>query len=144
MDENTNITVLNEVSKASKMGMESISYLSEKLDEQNMKQELSSQYSTYGNIAEKVNELYQKYGKIPDDSPIKDKMMSWMGIQMNTINNTSNSHIAEILIQGNTMGIIKTQKLINSNPQVEENVKTLLNDFITTSHNNIERMKEFL
>ena len=63
---------------------------------------------------------------------------------MNTINDKSNSHIAEILIQGNTMGIVECQKLINHNPDAEDKVKNVLHEFMSFSQNNIEKMKEYL
>lgn len=144
MDENINLTILNEINKASRMGMDSITYVSDKLEQEDMKEELSAQYSGYGKITQKVNGLFEEYGEIPDDAPVKDKMMGWMGVQMNTINDKSNSHIAEMLIQGNTMGIVECQKLINHNPEAEDKVKNVLHEFMSFSQNNIEKMKEYL
>lgn len=144
MDDNINLTILNEISKAAKMGMESISYVTDKIEDENMKESLSFQYAGYGKIAERVNKQFDTYGEIPDDSPVKDKMMSWMGIQMNTMMDKSNSHIAEILIQGNTMGLIESRKLINHNPHADGDVKSILHDFSAFQEENIEKMKEFL
>ena len=144
MDENINLTILNEIGKAAKMGMDSISYVSEKLEDETMKENLSSQYSGYDKIVENVNQQFEKYGEIPDEEPMRDKMMSWTGVQFNTMMDCSNSHIAELLIQGNDMGIIACQKLINHNPHAEQSVKDLLHEFVTFQKNNIEKMKEFL
>ena len=144
MDENINLTILNEISKAAKMGMDSISYISEKVGNEEMKENLTTQYSSYSNIVEKVNQQFEKYGEIPDDAPFKDKAMSWMGVQMNTISDKSNSHIAEILIQGNTMGVVECQKLINHNPKADTEVKEILTDFMNFQNGNIEKMKEYL
>ena len=144
MDENINLTILNEISKAAKMGMESISYVTDKIGDETKKENLSCQYAGYGEIVEKVNKEFDTYGEIPDEAPVKDKMMSWMGVQMNTMTDKSNSHIAEILIQGNTMGVIESRKLINHNPHAEKNVKDILNEFVTFQENNINKMKEFL
>ena len=80
MDENINLTILNEINKGAKMGMDSITYVSEKLEQEDMKEELSAQYSGYGKIVEKVNQLFEGYGEIPDDAPARDKMMSSMGV----------------------------------------------------------------
>ena len=63
---------------------------------------------------------------------------------MNTLTDKSNSKIAELLIQGGDMGIIKCQKLLNHNPHAEENVKNLLNEFMNFQRNSIDKMKEFL
>ena len=61
-----------------------------------------------------------------------------------TISDKSNSHIAEIMIQGGDMGIIECQKLLNHNTKADETVKSILNNFMTMQKNNIEKMKTFL
>lgn len=86
----------------------------------------------------------KKLGKIPDDVELNTKMMSWIGIQMNTLKDKSNSQISELLIQGNDMGIIKGVKLLNQNPQATQEVKNILDGFIRLQENNIERLKKFL
>ena len=144
MDSNINLTILNEISKAAKMGMESISFVIQKGGDENMKENLSTQYSEYGKIADRVNTEFEKYGEVPDESPFGTKMMSYIGTELNTIKDKSNSHIAEIVIQGGNMGIIECQKLLNHNPQADEPVKNILNDFVTMQKNNIEKMKVFL
>lgn len=55
MDENINLTILNEIAKAGKMGMNSIQYVSEKLENEDLKENLTTQYSGYSNLLEKVN-----------------------------------------------------------------------------------------
>ena len=144
MDSNINLTILNEISKAAKMGMESISFVIQKVGDENMKENLSTQYSEYGKIADRVNTEFEKDGEVPDESPFGTKMMSYIGTELNTIKDKSNSHIAEIMIQGGNMGIIECQKLLNHNPQADEPVKNILNDFVTMQKNNIEKMKVFL
>lgn len=144
MDNNINLTILNETAKAAKMGMDSITYISEKVGDKNMKTDLSTQYNGYENILKKVDTQFEKYGEIPDDSNMGTKMMTWTGIQFNTITDKSNSHIAEMMIQGNIMGVVECQKLLNHNPRAEEPVKQILHEFVTFQNNNIEKMKEFL
>lgn len=144
MDENINLTILNEIAKAAKMGQSSITYVSEKVGDEKMKEDLSFQYSEYGKILDRVNTEFEGYGEIPDDESTKDKIMTWSGIQMNTMMDKSNSHIAEMMIQGNNMGVVECQKLLNHNPDADENIKNILNDFVTLQNNNIEKMKEYL
>lgn len=144
MEKNTNLYVLNEVHKGAKMGMDSISTISEKISEPNFKDNLSFQYNQYGDILDSVNEIYKKYGEIPQDDNPMTEAMSWMGIQMNTIKDKSNSHIADMLIQGTTMGIIEGRKLLNQNPNVDEEVRQVLDTFVKMQENNVEKLKTFL
>ena len=62
----------------------------------------------------------------------------------NTIADKSNSQISSLLIRGNTMGIIEGQKLLNQNPDASEEVKAILDEFITLQENNIEKLKTYL
>ena len=49
-----------------------------------------------------------------------------------------------MLIQGTTMGIIEGCKLKNSNHNLNNNVETILNDFITMQENSINKLKYYL
>lgn len=144
MEKNTNLYVLNEVHKGAKMGMDSISTVSEKVSEPNLKDNLSFQYAQYGDILDSVNEIYKKYGDIPKDNNVMGEVMSWTGIQMNTLTNKSNSHIADMLIQGTTMGIIEGRKLLNQNPNMDNEVRQILDTFVKMQENNVEQLKTFL
>ena len=143
-DSNINLTILNELNKAAQMGMDSISYVLKEVSEENMKENLVSQYSQYGKIIDKINTQFEKYGEVPDDEPLTQKVMGWTGIKMNTISDKSNSHIAEMMIQGGSMGIIECQKLLNHNPKAEQDVKNILNDFMQMQQNDINQLKKFL
>ena len=144
MDKISNINVLNELHKGAKMGMDSISYVYEKVGDIDFKDNLSFQYNQYSVVLDNLNNIYKKYGEIPNDSNVKDKVMNWTGIQMNTMNDKSNSHIADMLIQGTTMGIIEGRKLLNNNPDVDEDIRNVLNTFVKMQENNVEKLKTFL
>lgn len=143
-DENINLTILNEINKSAKIGMQSISYLTKKVGDQNMKKNLSQDYTEYGKIVDSVNTQFESYGEIPDETSLSSKIMGFTGVELNTITDKSNSHIAEIMIQGENMGIIECQKLLNHNPNADENVKNILNNYITMQKNSIEQLKIFL
>lgn len=144
MEENDNIIILDEIHKGAKMGMDAISYVSEKSNDQNFVRELSSQYNQYDDILTRVNDSYTNLGIVPKDYNLKQKAMSWMGIQMNTINDTSNSKLSEILIQGTTMGIIEGKKLLNHNPNVDQNISKTLKDFVKMQEDTVEKLKTYL
>ena len=144
MEDYENIKILTELHKDAKMGMDSISYVSKKVKDPEFKDNLSFQYTQYSQFLDRINKLFENYGEIPKENNMSEKMMTWMGIQMNTIDDKSTSHIAEIMIQGTDMGIISGRKLLNSNPNLTDDVKSLLNNFISTQENNIAQLKKFL
>ena len=138
------LTILNEIHKGVTMGMSSLEDVAKKSSDSNFKDELTTQFTTYQTTLNKVNNEFANIGEIPDDTPLNEKVMGWTGIQMNTISDTSNSKLSEILIQGYDMGVIKGFKLLNQNPKASQNVKNILNGFIRLQENNINRLKKFL
>ena len=143
--EEKNLKILKEIHKATKMGMDSISFVAEKLDDNKLKDNLSFQYTQYGQVMDRVNKLYENYGEIPEDKNVMNTIMGWTGVQMNTMADKSSSHIAEIMIEGTTMGIIEGRKLMNNDAdQASKDVKDLLNNFVTFQENNVEQLKKFL
>lgn len=138
------LTILNEIHKGITMGMSSLEEVSKKSSDQTFKDNLSMQYNTYLDTLNKVNSEFEKVGEIPDDTPINQKIMGWTGIQMNTMNDTSNTKLSELLIQGYDMGIIKGTKLLNQSPEASNNVKNILGEFIQLQQDNINQLKKFL
>ncbi len=140
---NNNLETLNEIHKGLVMGMESLSVISEKVGDQNFKDNLDYQYKQYGQILDRVNNLYTSYGHKADDTGVMEKVMGWSAIQMQTIGDKSNSKISEMLIQGNNMGIIKGVKLLNKG-NLDNEVRDILDEFVREQENNVEQLKKFL
>ena len=144
MDNNENLKVLKELHTGAQMGIKAISYVSEKAENEEFKRELSTQYNQYEDILNKVTDIYNDFGEVPSISNIKNDVMTWMGVQMNTMNDRSNSKLSEMLIQGTVMGIIEGRKILNNNPNVDTNIKDTLNEFVQLQENSVTRLKEFL
>ena len=142
MDEN--ITVLNEIHKGIIMGMESISVVSSKVGDQHFKQVLDDQYNQYGSLLDRVNDGLKMSGNKGEDNPTAQKVMGLTSIQMNTFTDKSNSHIAEMLITGTTMGIIKGRKLYNQYPSISSNTRKTLDEFVQSQEHQVEKLKEWL
>mgnify|MGYP000369295887 CR=1 FL=1 len=136
--------VLNEINKGIKMGMDSISTISEKVGDNNFKDDLLFQYDKYNEILNRVNSELKNYDDFPKELPPIQKTMGFIDIQISTLNDKSNSHIAEMLIKGTNMGIIEGVKLKNRNPDIEPNISNILDDFIQFQENNVEKLKKYL
>ena len=144
MESKNDLSILRELNKGVKIGMDSITFVSDKVGDEVMKDNLSYQYKLYNEILDETSDLFSKYGEVPNDSDLGTKMMNWTGVQFNTMTDKSNSHIAQLLIQGNNMGIIEGRKLLNQNPDADEDIKNVLNKFIKIQENNVEKLKTFL
>ena len=143
--EEKNAKVLDEVSKGTTMGMDAISYVSEKVGDKRFQEVLNVEYGKYKKIYDRVNDIYSEYSsKEPQETNAMNKMMTWYGVQMNTMTDKSNSKISELLLQGTNMGIIEGRRLINNNKDVDEQVKKILSDFVTMQEDSVETLKKYL
>ena len=143
--ENQNLNILDEVNKGATMGMDAISYISDKVSDENFKQVLGTEYNKYSDISRRVHELYNNFSKKePHETNTMDKMMTWYGIQMKTITDNSTSKLSELLMQGTNMGIIEGRRLINQNHNAADAVKSILNDFVAMQEDTIETLKKYL
>ena len=144
---NNNVNVLDEINKGATMGMDAIEYVSEKVGDPQFRDVLNIEYDKYNDIANRINNIYPKYAnKEPHETGKMAKMMTWYGIQMNTMNDKSNSKISELLMQGTNMGIIEGRRLLNQNQNdnINEEVKQLLNDFVVMQEDSVETLKKYL
>ena len=71
------------------------------------------------------------------------KLMTWYGIQKDTILDNSTSKIADILINGTNMGIIEGRKLLN-NKAMDKKTKKLVTEYIKMQERYIEKLKKYL
>ena len=145
MMENKNLNILDEVNKGATMGMDAISYVSEKVTDDKFKNVLDTEYNKYQKISERVNDLYSNYtDKEPHETNAMNKMMTWYGIQMKTMTDDTTSKLSELLMQGTNMGIIEGRRLINQNPDAPKDVKTVLYDFVVMQEDSVETLKKYL
>ena len=138
------IEILKEISKDSKMGMDSINMVGEKVQDEKFQKFLNEQHNEYQNIFDRTQEILKQHGETIEDVPTMQKMMGWMGIQMNTMTDKSNSQLSELLIQGNDMGIIKGHKLLNGSNFTTPEIENLLSDFVRLQEKNIDDLKKWL
>lgn len=136
--------ILKEINQNAKMGMDSLSTVLKKSQDTKFKDLLNTQHNEYQNIYDRTQELLVKNNLQMEDTPTMQKAMSWMGIQLNTVNDTSNSKLSELLIQGNDMGIIKGTKLLNNHSFLDSEVKNILSDFVMLQEKNIDDLKKYL
>ena len=143
--ENQNLNILDEVNKGATMGMDAISFISEKVSDYNFKEVLSTEYNKYKDISNRVNSLYSSYSnKEPHETNSMNKIMTWYGIQIRTITDDTISKLSELLMQGTNMGIIEGRRLINQNENATPDVKNILNDFVVMQEDSVETLKKYL
>lgn len=143
-DENE-INVLDELNKGACMGRDAIHFILDKVEDENLKKELNTQYEKYREISDRISKLYPEYttDKEPHETNAMNKVMTWYGIEVKTIFNQGTSKIAEILMQGTNMGIIEGRRLLNRK-DVEEEVHSIIQEYVDMQEQAVENLKEFL
>lgn len=138
------VSILNELNIGIKMGMDSISNVLESVKDDNFKKILLDQYNKYNEILNKVDKKLQTFDKISKDLPTMQKAMGFIEVKMNTTSDNSISHIAEMMLQGTNMGIIKGIKLLHNNPDMDKTIQNILNEFVDYQEKCMETLKEYL
>ena len=146
--ENQNLNILDEVNKGATMGMDAIDIIKEKVSDNTFRDVLDVEYNKYEKISKRVNDLYSNYtSKEPHETNAMNKMMTWYGIQMKTMTDSTTSKLSELLMQGTNMGIIEGRRLINANDNssnISSDVKNILNDFVVMQEDSVETLKKYL
>ncbi len=144
MEEKENLALLNKIHKGLVMGMESISVITPKVGDRNFRDDLNYQYNEYGKVLDKIDRKFETVGVEPQDTTPGEKVMGWTTLQMNTIADKSNNKISEMLIRGNTMGIVEGREILNQHPNLDGEIKGIINEFIQLQESNIEKLKTYL
>ncbi|MBQ2946637.1 MAG: hypothetical protein IJE04_02165 [Bacilli bacterium] len=141
---NEEVNVLDELNKGACMGRDAIHFIMDKVEDENLKKELDRQYREYKEISEEINKIYPEYSEDePHKTSAMNKMMTWYGIEMKTLMDSSTSKIAELLMQGTNMGIIEGRRLLNDK-NTDEEINKLVEKYVQVQETAVEKLKPFL
>ena len=138
--------LLSGLYKNMKMGADSIVNISSKVQEGALRDELTKELDTYESYAKKIGKLIYSAGDTPKEENIMAKMASKMGMAMNTLTDSTESHIAQMMIEGATMGITENTKLINQYEKQGADSEALKigRDTVKFIEESVEALKKFL
>ncbi len=136
--------LLKFICQNAEMGRDGIAHVIKVTDAPDFRRILETQQAEYQKIYDTADELLQQRGEKPTASSAMAKMASYVTSSMKTINDHSPSRIADMMIQGSTMGITKMIKRINEYDGEDEQVLNLARKQVKTEQSNIEQMKKFL
>lgn len=138
------INALDEIHKGTCMGMDAVKYTLDKVEDEKLKNVLNKQYEGYSDIAKRIEEIYPSYnGGEPHSTNVMNKAMTWYGIEMKTLTDTSNSKIAELLLNGVNMGIIEGKKILNKK-KIDSQVSSIVSDYVSMQEDSVEVLKTYL
>nr|WP_307991886.1 hypothetical protein [uncultured Niameybacter sp.] len=139
-----NVEVLNFIYQNSEMGTNTLTELIEIAGDVPFEQALIRQLEGYKAMNKEAVALLEKEGHEPKGLNKLDQIKTYFMIKVSTMNNQSASHVAEMLIQGSTMGTIDMVKKLNSYKDLKEEVRGLGEKLLKFEEKNIEELKIYL
>ena len=135
--------MLNAIFRNAKMGVVGINSVSKRAGTQ-LTMELKKQKREYAEICREAHRLQSaKDNPVKGLSPLAEKG-SHMLSRMKLSYDSSDSKIAEMMINGSVMGITKIIRSKRSYTGHDNRIKALSQKLLVTEQNNIESMKAFL
>ena len=111
-----------------------------------IKTDITAATCYYEKTIGKVKEYLLDHDAQPTERGMMAKMATKAGIAMNTVMDNTDSHIAEMLIEGATMSVTTAEKLSNhaeDKPDCRELVD-ICRDWAKFEQNHIEALKKYL
>ena len=141
---NQSVDMLKDIYQTASMGLKGSELLVNKTEDVQFFEKLNEYAASYNDIKNEAATLLSDQGEIPQDGSTMDKAGLWMGVQLNTLKDKTSSHMAEMLIQGSTMGIIESEKQKNRYPDADKKCCKLEDQLLSLQRRQIDDMKEFL
>lgn len=136
--------LLQFVHKTCEMGVQGLLDVKDSITAHEMKSAVDSQIKEYQRITGRTEKLLRSVGETPSSPGLMAKASSGAMSAMKLMADSSDSKIAEMVIQGNTMGITKGTKHLNDYSGDDPKVRGLARQLIETQQANVDQMKKFL
>ena len=136
--------LLQSIVENARMGADACDQLMPKTSDMSLRQELMNERQQYENACRDAEAQLMQLGVHPHPKGPMARAGMWMGMEMNTMMDKSASHIADMLIQGCTMGVVEMTKARNSLPDADAQAQGVASALVTAQQESIERLKVFL
>ena len=135
--------VLTAVYKNVKMASDSILTLMPKVKDENLKSDMTVQLSAFDAFASRAAKLLGEEGAKPEEENIVTKLSAKWGSMLNTMRDSTSTHIAEMLVEGATMGVNDMMRELRDaeNSCVSESALRLVRDVCAFEERIVEDMR---
>lgn len=139
------IPMLNEIRKATEMGCLGIKTVLDEADSRPFRAALRQQLAEYEELSDEAARLLREHGAVPRGINFMAKFGSTMSSKMRVRSSADpNAKIAELMLQGNTRGMIKSMHNLRTMGVLDPKVSSLSNRLLQTEQANIDQMKQYL
>ncbi len=139
-----NNDLINALYQNTEMGISSIKKIYPKIQNENLKLEIKTQLSNYKTQQKEIINSMKLNHIPPKKVPLMLKAMTSTGIAFNCAKDNSSEHIAEILIQGTNMGIIKINQALNRTSSENHKFVNSAKSMLQKEQEYIDNLKKYL
>lgn len=126
------------------MGLTTIPQILEISKDEEFNKHLNAQLKKYQEIHQKADEKLKALGEDSQKIGKFEKFRAYLMINMETLMDKSTSHIAEMMIQGSTMGVIQAIQKIKDYEGTDSEICDMMKRLKKLEEDNIEQLKNFL
>lgn len=142
---NANAELLNFIYQNSQMGVDTLGQLLEITKDPDFVKVLEKQKKGYEEFHRQAKQMLNENGYDEKGLNTFEKIRTYLMVNLQTLGDDSVSHIAQILIEGSSMGITDAlKKLHKYEGQSEREIQKLMNQLKEFEEKNVEKLKEFL
>jgi len=140
------MTMLNFIRQNTQMGRQGIMDVLPKVENENSSftGALNQQMREYESIYAEADKMLGELGGQRENISAMSKISSQMMTTMKTMTDSSVSHIADMMIQGSSMGVTKIIQHQKDYDQSNPRISALADKLLRTEQKNIEELKKFL
>ena len=143
-DYETTTNLIDEAYKNVRMGSFAIDCIIDKIEDPSLEDLLRKQNDCYLNYVEKIEKLSEKLKHTPKDINFMLKGMSFASIKTKSIINNETPHLAEMLVQGTTMGITDTLKAKSEFVSSTAELNKIVDEIVKCEEKFVNSLKNFL
>lgn len=137
---------LGEIYKSSKMGADAIISLLPHIKEDGLRSVVTMQLDGYEKYAARAAAALEARGLAAKQENLVTRLSSRAGIAINTLLDSTLSHIAELLIEGSNMTITEMTRLLNDHEArgKSKDAVRLANEVVRFEEHNLEMLRRYL
>ena len=136
--------LLQGIQRNTQMALNALQTMNDKVTDDTLALQLAADSLRYAKIHTSASEYLLNHKGEPYRETVLDKVRATGSIQAGTITNTSTSHLAELLIQGNNRGIMEMQKVVNHCPYAGRMAVEMAKELMDFEEKQIKQLKNYL
>lgn len=141
---NGNAELLNFVYQNAQMGVNTMKQILDRVEDGPFKEQLRKQLTVYEDFQQEARKMLNENGFDEKGIGAFDRLKTYLMINMQTMMDAGEDHIAKMLITGSNMGIVEATQNIKRYENAEKDIIKLMERLLHMEEKNVEELKKYL